>query len=99
MAFFAEQMLVSLIRSHLFIFVFISTALVGGGVGNTDLRKHWYNLCHRMFCQCSLLRVLGCHVLCLSLSRFAFIFLHSVWVCSSFIDFYAGAAVILELRP
>ena len=32
-----------------------------------DLRKHWYNLCQRMFCLCSLLGVLWCHVLCLSL--------------------------------
>ena len=28
----------------------------------TDLRTHWYNLCQRMFCLCSLL-VLQCHVL------------------------------------
>ena len=42
---FAVQKLVSLNRSHLFIFVFISVAL-----GETDLRKHWYNLCQRMFC-------------------------------------------------
>ena len=29
----------------------------------SDLRKHWYNLCQRMFCLCSLLGVLWCHVL------------------------------------
>ena len=28
----------------------------------TDLRKHWYDLCQRMFCLCSL-PVLWCHVL------------------------------------
>ena len=59
---FAVQKLVSLNRSHLFIFVFISVAL-----GETDLRKHWYNLCQIMFCLCSLLRVLWCPILYLSL--------------------------------
>ena len=29
----------------------------------TDLRKHWYDLCQRMFCLCSLPGVLWCHVL------------------------------------
>ena len=33
----------------------------------TDLRKHCYDLCQRMFCLCSLLGVLLCHVLYLSL--------------------------------
>ena len=33
----------------------------------TDLRKHWYNLCQRMFCLHPLLGVLRCHVLYLSL--------------------------------
>ena len=32
----------------------------------TDPRKHWYNLCQRMFCLCSLVRVLWCHVLYVS---------------------------------
>ena len=41
---YAVQKLVSLIRSHFFIFVFISIAL------GTELRKHWCNLCQRMFC-------------------------------------------------
>ena len=27
--------------------------------------NHWYDLCQRMFCLCSLLGVLSCHVLCL----------------------------------
>ena len=55
---FAVQKLVSLIRSH---FCFY---LLGW---QTDLRKHWYNLCKRMFCLCFLLGVLWCHVLYLSL--------------------------------
>ena len=51
---FAVQKLVSLIRFHLFIFAFISIAL------ETDPRKHWFDLCQRMFCLCSLLGVLWC---------------------------------------
>ena len=31
------------------------------------LRKHWYDLCQRMFCLCSLLGVLWYHVLCSNL--------------------------------
>ena len=50
---FAVQKLLSLIRSLLFIlFLFLLP-------WDTDLRKHRYNLCQRMFCQCSLL-VLCC---------------------------------------
>ena len=33
----------------------------------TDLRKHCYDLCRRMFCLCSLLGVLWCHVWYVSL--------------------------------
>ena len=57
---FAVKKLISLIRSHLFIFAFISIAW------ETDLRKHCYDLYQRMFCLCSLLGVLRCHVLYLS---------------------------------
>ena len=60
MVFFAVQKLVSLISSYLFSFVLFLLHW------ETDLRKHWYDLCQRMFCLCSLL-VLWCHVLCLSL--------------------------------
>ena len=49
---FAMYKVISLIRSHLFIFTFISIVLV-------DLRKYWDNLC-----QCYLLGVSYCHVLC-----------------------------------
>ena len=48
---FAVQKLVSLIRSHLFIFAFFLLSW------EPDLRKHWHDLCQRMFCLCSLLRV------------------------------------------
>ena len=43
---FAVQKLVSLTRSHLFIFVLFLLPW------ETDLRKHWYDLCQRMFCLC-----------------------------------------------
>ena len=52
MVFFAVQKHVSLIRSHLFIFVLFLLPW------EADLRKHWYHLCQRLFCLCSLLGVL-----------------------------------------
>ena len=39
---FAVQKFISLIRSHLFIFVFISFAW------ETDPRRHWYDLCQNI---------------------------------------------------
>ena len=51
---FAVPKLVSLIRSLLlFLLLFLLP-------WDTDLRKHRYNLCQRMFCLCSLLGVLCC---------------------------------------
>ena len=53
---FAVLKLLSLIRSHLFIFVFISiTRGVGKEVGH---RISYFDLCHQMFCLCFPLRVL-----------------------------------------
>ena len=52
MVFFAVQNLITLIESHLFIFILISIGL------ETDLRKHWQNLCQRMLFLSSLLGVL-----------------------------------------
>ena len=49
---FAVQKLLSFIRSHLFIFVFISISLGGGSKGSCC------DLCHRVFCLCFPLRVL-----------------------------------------
>ena len=78
---FAVQKLVSLIRSIcLFLLLFLLP-------WETDLRKHWYDLCQRMFCLHSLLEVFT--VSCLtfkSLSYFEFIFVCGVRVCSNFID-------------
>ena len=47
--YFAVQKCLSLIRSHLFTFVFISVTLEGGS---------FFDLCHRVFCLCFPLRVL-----------------------------------------
>ena len=58
---FAVPEFINLIKPHLFIFAFIFLLL------ETSLRKHWNNLCDRMFCLCSLLGVLWYHVLYLSL--------------------------------
>ena len=60
---FAVQKLESLIRSHLFIFAFIFFFLPW----ETNLRIYCYNLHQRMFCLCSLLGVLWCHILQLGL--------------------------------
>ena len=44
----------------------------------------------RMFFLCSLLGVLWCHVLYLSLSHFEFIFVHGVTVCTDFTDLHTA---------
>ena len=64
---FAMQKALSLIKSHLFIFAFILL------LWETDLRK-WYDLCQRMFCQHSLLGILWCHALHLSLWSLSIIY-------------------------
>ena len=57
----------------------------------TDLRKHCYDLCQRMFC----LKLstgsfmVSCFVF-KSLSHFEFIFVYGVRVCSKFIDLYVA---------
>ena len=69
--------LISLIRFHLFIFISILFLFLY--LLETDLRKHCYNLCQKLFCLCSLLRILWCHVLYLSLSHFESCM--CIWVC------------------
>ena len=45
----------------------LATSLIFTLTCETDLQKHCYNLCQRMFCSCCLLGVLWCHVLYLNL--------------------------------
>ena len=59
---FAVQKLISLIRSHLFIFAFLKKLS-----WETDLRKHQCDLCQRKFYLCSLLGILWYPGLYLSL--------------------------------
>ena len=85
---FAVQKLVSLIRSHWFIFAFISVAL-GDGPEKTFVRWMSENVLP-MFSSRSLM------VSCLifkPFSHFEFIFLHGVRVCSSFIALHVAVQV------
>ena len=80
--FFAVQSLLSLIRHHLFIFVFISIICFDFlyEVGN---KGSCYDLCHTMFCLCFLLSFI---VFCLtfrSLIHFEFIFECGIRKCSN----------------
>ena len=72
--------LLNVIRSHLFIFVFILIILGGGSRGAC------YDLCHRGFCLYFLLRVfIVSGLIFRSLIRFEFIFVYGVRKCSNFI--------------
>ena len=73
---FVLQKIISLISFHLFIFAFIYI------VWETNLRKHCYNICQRMFCLYSR------SFMALSLSHFEFIFVYGVRVYCNFIDLY-----------
>ena len=79
---FVIQKLVSLITSYLFWVLFLLP-------WENDLRKHWYNLCQRMFGLYSLLGVLWYHVLYLSLCHFEFIFVFGKRVCSDLVGLHA----------
>ena len=82
---FAAQNLLSLIRSHLFIFVIISFTL--GDWSKKILLRFMSENVLPMFSSRSLM------VTCLiftSLNHFEFIFVHGVRVCSNFIDLHAA---------
>uniref|UniRef100_A0A8D1DGM7 Uncharacterized protein n=1 Tax=Sus scrofa TaxID=9823 RepID=A0A8D1DGM7_PIG len=88
---FAVQKLISLIRSHWFIFALISAPL-GYGPEKTFVRLMSENVLP-MFSSRSLM------VSCLtfkSLSHFEFIFVHGVKVCSSFTDLHAAVQVFQQ---
>ena len=91
MASFAVQKPLSLIRSHLFLFVFISFAL------GAWLRKHCYDLCQRTFCPCLLLRVL-CILSYIQAFRpfWVYFCLRGVRGCSNFIDLSVAIQLSLE---
>ena len=87
---FAENELVNLIRSHLFIFAFVSIAL-GDWPKKTLV---WFmDLCQRTFCLCFLLGVLWYHALYLfkPLNHFEFIFVYGGRLYSNFIGLHAAA--------
>ena len=75
----AVQKLISLIRS-------ICSLLLPW---KTYLRKHWCDLCQRIFCLCSLLEVLWFLVLWLNLWAILDIFFCMVWgLCPNFTDLH-----------
>ena len=77
---FVVEKLLSLIRSHLFIFASISITLGGG------LQRICCDLCQRMFCLCFLSRsFIVSGLMFRSLIHFEFIFVYGVKQCSSFI--------------
>ena len=90
---FAVQKLLSLIRSHLFIFAFISFAL-----GDRS-KKYCYNLCQRMFFLWYLLGVLWFPVIHLGLQYFVSLFLYMVLENYNFILLHVASvfpALVIE---
>ena len=75
--FFALQKLLCLIRSHLFIFIFIT---VGGGS-----KRSCCNLCQRMFCLFSSKNFIVSRLTFRSLTHFELVFVYGVRKCSNLI--------------
>ena len=76
---FIVQKLLSLIKSHLFIFAFISITLVGGYIGSCC------DLCQRVYCLFSSRSFIVSSLTFRSLIHFEFTFVYGVRKCSSFI--------------
>ena len=79
MANLAMQKLLILIRSHLFILVFIFITL------EVDPNRYCCDLCQRVFCLYSSKSFIVSGLTFRSLIHFEFIFLHSIRECSNFI--------------
>ena len=82
---FVAQKLVSLVRSHLFIFVFISIAL-----GNLPKKTCVWLMSENILPMFSSRSFMVSCLMFKSLSHFEFIFAHDVRVCSTFIDLKAA---------
>ena len=76
---FAVQKRLSLIKSHLFIFVFIFIILGGGS------KRYCCKLCQRVFCLYFPLSFIVTGLTFSSLIHFEFIFVYGVGECSNFI--------------
>ena len=88
---FTVQKLVSLIRSHLFLFVFISIAL-----GNWPKKTLvWFMSENVLPMLCSRSFMVSC-LISNSWSHFELIFVHGVRVCSNFIDLHAALQLSLH---
>ena len=82
---FAVKNILSLIRSHLFIFAFISIAL-----GDWAMRTLLWFMSESVLSMFSPRSFTVSHLVFKSLSHFEFIFVYSVRDCSTFIDLYAA---------
>uniref|UniRef100_A0A8D1GPJ0 Uncharacterized protein n=1 Tax=Sus scrofa TaxID=9823 RepID=A0A8D1GPJ0_PIG len=81
----AVQKLVNLIRSHWFIFVFISVAL-----GDWPKKTFVWLMSENVLPMFSSRSFMVPYLMFKSLRHFVFIFVHGVRVCSSFIDLHAA---------
>ena len=89
MSSFAIQKLLSFIRSHLFIFGFISITLVDRS------KKNCCNLCKRVFCLFSSKSFMVSSLTFRSFIHFEFIFIHIVWKCPNFVILHEKNIVVL----
>ena len=85
---FSVKKFISLIRSHLFIFSFISIAL-----GDWDKRTLLWLMSESVSPMFSSRSFTVSHLVFKSLSHFEFIFVYSMRDCSNFIDLYAAILV------
>ena len=82
---FAVQKLISLIRSYLFIFAFISIAL-----GDSPQKTLLWFMSENILPMFSSRSFMVSYLIFKSLNHFEFIFVYGVWVCSNFIDLHVA---------